>query len=588
MKKLLTLIFVAAIAAGLGWYFGRSSTETGGETTSGDRKIAFYQSPMHPWIKSDQPGNCTICGMKLTPVYEGEKGFDSDSSVVALSSNAINTVNVQTEQVQVRPLQRTIEVAGTIVSDRTRNRVISAYVDGRVEKLFVNYVGAEVKEGEPLATLYSPNLLTAEREYSTLLAQTNLASSPQLRAEHERLVQAAAQRLQRLGMSAAQISELAHKAGTNFTTQVVSPISGTVINRAVFEGQYVKEGDKLFEISDLGKMWFIFDVYEQDLAWIQPGQQVQVSSSAIPGKTFEGPITFIDPTINETTRSAKVRVELVNPLVEANGAQRRELLNNLYARGKIQIQSEPFLAVSRTAVLNPGDGPRVWVDEGGGAYQARPVTLGWNGAGFVQVIEGLAEGERVVTTGNFLIDSQAQISGGGAGAGHQHGTESPAHEHRSGEQDNDNHSAHEVTEKQAQAAKELITTSDLVNQGLAADRIKEFNEHLAHLRDAATKVEKQFSGVPDLGELAANVSKEGKLGATENLDQARKTYMAFSKAVADFASALKNTDPQFPGKVYKCPMYPAPGKTAFWVQSDGPIRNPFYGSEMLDCGTEVK
>jgi Cu(I)/Ag(I) efflux system membrane fusion protein len=412
MKKVLLAIVLIAVAATVGWYFGHQSHGHHSGETNG-RKVAYYQSPMHPWIKSDKPGNCTICGMKLTPVYEGEKGLDIEGNVVTLSSNAINVLHVQTAPAELRPIERQLNVAGKIEAQEGRYKMLSAYVDGRIEKLFINYVGAEVQQGQPLAILYSPALLTAQREYLTALSQTNFASSPQLAPEHERLVEGARLRLRRLGLTDQQIAEIRTSGATNLTTQIVAPIGGTVVARAVVEGQYVKEGEKLFEIADLSQMWFRFDVYEQDLPSIQLGQVVRVTSPALGDKVFEGPITFIDPNINEMSRSARVRVELQNPVFQENGRERRVLYNGLYANGSIGLRTQPVLAVDRNAVLDPGDQPRVYVDKGAGAYEMRPVTLGAHGERFVEIREGLSPGEQVVTAGNLLLDSQAQINQAG-------------------------------------------------------------------------------------------------------------------------------------------------------------------------------
>src|ERR1043165_6913027 len=155
-KHILMVIIVAALAGAGGWFAAKQSPPPVANSSSNGRKVLFYQSPMHPWIKSDKPGKCTICGMDLTPVYEGEKGIEPQEGTVILSSNSINVIHVQTSEVKKQPLRRTMNVAGTIDDNDSRHRVLSAYVEGRIDKLFVNFVGAEVKEGEPLATLYSP------------------------------------------------------------------------------------------------------------------------------------------------------------------------------------------------------------------------------------------------------------------------------------------------------------------------------------------------------------------------------------------------------------------------------------------------
>jgi membrane fusion protein, copper/silver efflux system len=579
--SILGVLTIGAAAGVLGWYFGRQSLEK--PPKAGERKIAFYQSAMHPWIKSDKPGNCTICGMKLTPVFEGEKGFEAAENVVTLTPSAINVINVQTEAVQRRALERTLQIAGRIESDETRKRVISAYVDGRVEKLFINYTGAEVEAGDALAILYSPALLTAEREYLTALGQTNLAASERLAPEHQRLVEGARQRLKRLGLSDEQITELRSKGATNFTTQTFAPISGTVINRAVFEGQYVKEGDKLFEIADLSRMWFRFDVYEQDLPFIARGQAVQVTSPALGGKVFEGTITFIDPNINQASRSALVRVELENPVIAEKETKQRELYNGLYAEGSIRLRTDPVLAVSRSAVLHPGDHPRVFLDQGSGAFEHRVVKLGRRGKDFVEVLDGLSEGDKVVVNGNLLLDSQAQINR--TGSAHQH---APA--------ESTQHKTHataaapaplELAPEQLTAVTNFLSKADALAQALAADNLADFNARAEQIAAAAGELKSALENAPHLGELAAK-AHASTFGRATDLKQARTAFLPLSTATVALLQGIRSHSVQMPGQIYKCPMYPRPGNNAFWVQLQGPLRNPFYGAEMLDCGVEVK
>ena len=563
MKKLFLVVMAIGAAGAIGWYAGRQGAHEHAEP--GGRKVTFYQSPMHPWIKSDKPGNCTICGMKLTPVYEGDKGFDIEGNVVMLGSNAINVLNVQTETAQPRPIERRLQVAGKIEAQESRHRMLSAYVDGRIEKLFISTVGAEVGQGEPLAIMYSPALLTAEREYLTALNQR----SPQLSGEQSRLIEGARQRLQRLGLTDEQLAEIPKSGATNLTTQVFAPIGGTVLARAVVEGQYVKEGDKLFEIADLSQMWFRFDVYEQDLPAIKLGDVVRVTSPALGDKVFEGPITFIDPSINEMSRSARVRVELPNPEFGENGRTRRVLYNGLYAIGRIELRTEPVLSVSRQAVLDPGDQPRVYVDKTGGAYEQRPVTLGSRGERYVEIRAGLSPGERVVMAGNLLLDSQAQIN-------------QSAHA--------EPHSPTEPTTSTTEnpAATEFLALAAKVAAALASDSRDSFNQLVPAVPAAASKLKDSFADLPHLSALAGAVAQNAELKPAQNLVIARSQFLPFSMAVAEFAQAWRKHGGSLNGKVFKCPMYPQAGKTAFWVQASGPLRNPFFGSEMLDCGLEVK
>ena len=274
---LLLIVISAALAAFGGWRLGsRRAAETNARPAS-ERKVLFYQSPMHPWIKSDKPGNCTICGMKLVPVYEGDAAVGASGGVVVkLSALSASVTHVETAPVVRQPLRRVIRVAGQINDDDSTHRRLSAYVDARVDKLFVNYVGAEVVAGQPLASLYSRDLLVARSEYKEALKRP---ASP----ERESLLAASRQRLRRMGLTAEQIEKLPSQTGDTF--DIVAPISGTVVERKVYEGQYIKEGDVLFEIGDFSKMWFVFDAYERDLAWITWGRRWKSPREACPERS---------------------------------------------------------------------------------------------------------------------------------------------------------------------------------------------------------------------------------------------------------------------------------------------------------------
>lgn len=548
MKNILLILMVAAMAAAGGWYAAKR-VGAPAKKAEQSRKILYYQSPMHPWIKSDQPGNCTICGMKLVPVYEGDKGFDAGSGdAVTLSSNVINVIHVATEAVKQGPLVRTLRVAGMIDADDRRHRVISAYVGGRIDKLFVNYVGAHVKAGEPLASLYSTDLLTAEREYVALAEQP---ASP----ERQKWLDAAAQRLRRLGLTDEQIKGLKTKTGDH--TEIVSPMSGTVIARSVYAGQYLKEGDKLFEIADFSKMWFLFDAYERDLAWIEPGQQIEVTTPAVPGKVYEAKVAFIDPHLSEMTRSSKVRVELDNPLV----GDRHELAHRIYAEGRLKLEAPEILLIPNSAVLNPDGRPLAYVDLGGGRYERRELKLGRQGDQSWEVQGGIKEGEQVVVNGNLLIDAQAQLNGIGV--------------------------PHPPAPKAPPALQDYFTLVDGVSAALASDNLARYNERVPKVHEAMPVLMEALSGHKEWHAILKRISDHGHLEAASDLKAARKAFLPFSMAVVDLAKAARPAV-----KIYSCPMVdqavPGAANPGLWVQLQGPMRNPFFGAEMLECGVEVK
>ncbi len=584
MKTFLIVLLVAAAAATGGWFAAkRSTTTTARKTaTTAERKVAFYQSPMHPWIKSEKPGNCTICGMKLMPVYEGEKGFGGDAQgVTTLGSNIIQVINVQTDEVKKRPLVRTVRVAGTIEENDSNHRRLTTYVDARIDKLFVNFIGAEVVAGQPLATLYSPMLLTAESEYLTVLRQKPPGTAPNLQAEHARMLGASAERLKRLGYADAQLVALAQKTEAHAHIDVLAPMSGTVVTRNVYEGQYMKEGDVLFELGDFSQMWFVFDAYERDLAWLRVGQTVDVSTPSLPGKTLSAPIAFIDPNLNDMTRSARVRVVIDNPMIEENGRKRRLLYHRMYADGVVKIEVPEVVSVPRSAVLAGGPQALAYVDLGGGAYEQRKLKLGRGGDDLVEVLDGLKEGERVVTTGNLLIDSQAQLNASAMGAesgGAMTATNAVSLE--------------SLNESQQKLAKEFLTlTSDLA-AALAADDVKRFNTLAPRIHADVPKLIDSLAPVKALRPALLKLEESGHLEPAKELPAARKDFLPLSMATVELAKQLRTTEAFKETKIYNCPMVnraiPGAAKNGQWIQLAPPLRNPFFGSEMLECGNEVK
>ncbi len=589
-KTIFLFVLVAALAAAGGWFVGQRRPAAGAagaaKSGAGAREVRFYQSPMHPWIKSDRAGKCTICGMDLVAVYQGEQGFAVTSGVVALGTNSVQVMNVQAEPLGRRTLRRTLRVAGTIDDNDTRHRRISAYMEGRIERLFVNYLGAEVTAGQPLATFYSPALLAAEREYTALARPDSPLARAGLRGEQGQLLEAAGQRLLRLGLTPAQVAALAQKRGTNYLTEIVAPMSGTVVERAVYEGQYVKEGEKLFEIADFAKMWFKFDAYEQDLVWLRAGQTVEITTPSVPGKVFTAPISFIDPNLQEKTRTAKIRVELGNPLVEHDGRQRRELYHRLYAEGLVRVEVTDVLAIPRSAVLSSAGQALAYVDKGGGTFEQRKLKLGRLADDAWELLGGIAEGERVVTQGNMLIDSQAQLNQAVEGAETTVAAK-PSVARDVGAAGEQPAALPELTAAQTQVAQDFFTVADAITGALAADKMADFKQHAARLHPLLPALVAAFPEASPGAKLVRKIAAVGQLATAKDLEAARRTFLPFSTVTVEFAQALRGRAEFKQVKIYKCPMAPKPGVTSFWVQLQGPLRNPYYGAEMLECGEEV-
>lgn len=562
MRNFITLLLVIA-ALGGGWFLRENlgsitmaSSKAPGIT--GERKVLYYQSAMHPWIKSDKPGRCTICGMELTPVYEGEKGLDASSGgdVVALTQNQIQVLQVQTVEAKVQPLTKTLRVAGIMDDDERRHRIISSYVDGRVDKLFANHHGVEVTAGEPLALIYSPTLLQAEREYRQLTGD---------------LKKNTALRLQQMGLTAEQIAALPGKPADALHSEILAPLTGTVVDHNLYEGQYVTMGQKLFEIADFSTMWFQFRAYEQDMPWIKMGQSVEVSTPSVPGKVFTGKISFIDPNFDEATRSTNVRVELPNPLVDG----RRELLHRLYAEGAVKVEMPEALAIAKSAVIQTGPEAVVYVDEGGDAYAHTVVKIGRRGDTLLEVLSGIKAGDRVVTNGNLLLDGQAEMNRSFA------------------EPVAPTTTLAALTDPQKKAIDGFVKVADVMAAALSADDLTAFNKASERAMNEAGALIETLRPRKDFQSKLDALDKARHFQAFDDLKEARVAFHAFTVAATALLEPLRTAQGTPPFQVWECFMVdsaiPDVPKKGRWVQAGGrPGHNPFFGKEMLDCAKEIK
>lgn len=557
MKTFLTILITAVLTAGGAWLIKDRITPAHSHADSGERKPLFYQSPMHPWIKSDKAGRCTICGMELVPIYPGEKALDATGgkNVVALTQNQVQVMNVRTAEAKVQPLSRSLQVAGVIDDDNSRHRIISAYIEGRVEKLHVNYVGADVTAGQPLAEFYSPALLQAEREYRQLTGD---------------LRKNTALRLRQMGLTNEQIDAVSSKPAEVLTSQILSPIGGTVVSQSVYEGQYVGTGERLFEIADFSTMWFEFLAYEQDMPWIRLGQMVTVTTPSLPGKSFEGKITFIDPNFDPTTRSTKVRVELPNPLVDG----RRQLLHQLYADGTVKVDANDALSIPRTAIIRTGPQAVVYLDQGGGAYKQVTVETGRRGDALVEILSGLKPGDKVVTSGNLLIDGQAELN-------RSFTEEEPAAPSGS------------LTEAQQTAFREFVKVTDAMSAALAADNLDAFNKAAEPAMMTTGALTEALAGLPVPKNKLEELDGSRHFHGSPAIGEARARFLRFSMAAIGVLEPLRKME-GFPGMaIWECPMVsqavPDSPDKGRWIQAAGrPIGNPYFGSEMPDCGEEIK
>jgi Cu(I)/Ag(I) efflux system membrane fusion protein len=309
--------------------------------------------------------------------------------IVNLRPEQLSAVGVQTVQVKKQPLVRNMHVAGMIGEDESRHGIITAPVEGRIDGLAMNCDGEQIHQRQPIANLFSRTLLDAADDYKRAL-KTGGAD-----------LEKARENLERLGLVSEQIATIPTRQPDDIHFGLIAQLSGTIVKSYVSEGQYVKAGEKLFETADLSRLWFVFNAYESDLPFIHKDQLVEVTTASLPGEKLKAKISFISPNLDETTHCAQVRVVLEN--------REGRIKNKVFAEGLLETDAGEVLTVPRSAVLWPGSSPRVYVETTSNTYEQRAINLGRAGDTAWEVLDGLAEGERVVAAGNLLIDNQAQL-----------------------------------------------------------------------------------------------------------------------------------------------------------------------------------
>ncbi len=330
---------------------------------------------------------------------------------VQLSPEEEQRVGIEVTEARKQTLRREILAVGKVEEAETQIATISARVGGRIDRLLVNFTGQRVSRGQAIASIYSPEVVASGEEYKLALesrARLGANATPSATKQADELVAASRRRLELWGLTAEQIAEISRSEQPQIHITIHSPASGIITERKVSEGQYVREGDVLYTLTDLSTVWVMAEVYEADLPQVRVGQAVEITSEALPGATLRGQVNFIEPIVNQQTRTVPVRIQVANPGMR--------LRPGMFAMAKIRSAgAERLLTIPRSAVLHAGARDIVYVALGQGNFEAREVQLGPAGEDSYPVRKGLAEGERVVTRGAFMLDSQTRITGGMTG-----------------------------------------------------------------------------------------------------------------------------------------------------------------------------
>jgi membrane fusion protein, copper/silver efflux system len=359
--------------------------------------IAFWTCPMHPSVKAQEAGRCPLCNMDLVPVSQGEVA----SGVVIVDAARRQSIGVKTAAVVRRPLSGTLSAVGRVTFDETRLTDVTTKVGGFIEELYVDETGQPVRRGQPLFTLYSPDLYAAQQELLTALASQRAADGTSAPDRADYLVRAARERLRLWDLSAAQIDRLAETGQAVERLPILSPASGHVVEKNVVAGSAVQPGMKLYRIAGLDRVWVEAEVYESELAAVAVGQTAAVTLPYLPGKSFHGRVAFVYPYLDGEARTGRVRIELANP----DGA----LKPDMYANVELATRAGDRLAVPESAILHTGRRSFVFVDLGEGRLKPQRVETGVEQGEWVEILSGVEEGDTIVTSGNFLVAAESRL-----------------------------------------------------------------------------------------------------------------------------------------------------------------------------------
>jgi len=700
-------IFVAGLVIGLLLRSGGGPAETMPSTHTSASRILFWTCSMHPQIKQKESGRCPICDMDLTPMREDAGGGGKAS--LRLGERARHLASIRTTPVEYRELVKSVYTVGKIDYNESRVSHVTAWVSGRIEKLYVDFTGTIVKKGEHLVSMYSPDLLSTQKEY--LLAYSGIeqfsnSDIPEVISSSKSLLENTKQRLLLWGITEEQIDELERTQKPQNNLTIFAPIGGTIIHKNAIEGMYFKTGDKLFTIVDLNRVWLYLDIYEYDLPWVRYGQEIEVLAESYPGEVFHGKVVFIDPFLNETTRAVKVRINMDNregklkpgmyvnarlkaklgskgvvidskimgkymcPMhpdvisdkegncpecgmkleliggrtgmfvpgliqshygcpMKCEGSASEEPGNcprckmilvenegdNIQGKDKVYVCSEHVetqtglpgtcpscqrnlkkgnevgvLAVPHSAVLITGKRNIVYVEKEEGIYALREVILGPKADGYYPVIKGLSVGEKVVTEGNFLIDSQMQLLGKPSLLFREGSALDKPIEAEEGEvqREEDKHSTAHIIDESVlkQVTEDILNNYYDVAEKLENDSIEEIGEGLDLIISNSSKIKEMKLDIPGgsletLSEIAVKIGS----GATEmkgqGLVEARERFKGLSQSIISYLKALQGRI----NGVEKIYVYYCPMAGASWLQKEEGTRNPYYGSSMLKCGS---
>jgi Cu(I)/Ag(I) efflux system membrane fusion protein len=625
-----------------GWIISNGGSVPDIATHDHEEEIAtIWTCSMHPQIQQPQAGQCPLCGMDLIPVTS-QKFSEAGFREIALSDRARRLANIQVATVERKFVSAEIRMVGKIDYDETRLGYITARVPGRIDRMYVDYTGITVRKGDHLVELYSPELVSTQQE---LIQTTKSAKESDLEIMKQNAI-SIRERLRLWGLTPKQIQTIESSNKVTDHVTIYAPMGGIVVERNGLEGMYVNTGTRIYTIADLSRVWLLLDAYESDVPWIRYGQEVEFQTETYPGDVFKGKIAFVDPILNEKTRTIKVRVNVENKGGKLKPGMFAHAIvkSNIAAGGKVmdpdlsgkwispmhpevvkdkpgscdvcgmplvraeelgyvsadEIAKDAALVIPASAPLITGKRAIVYVQVPGkeGVYEGRVVVLGPRAGDYYIVKEGLQEGEIVVVNGNFKIDSAIQIlakpsmmnpEGGKTTSPHQHGQEgeTPKQTLTSEKSEKSNSSLNVPSEFLTQM-EAVYTDYFNIQYALSHDQLSEANKFAKKLQYSMDKLDHKLlqGNAHDFGMKNLREMKNSsiEIEKAKTLDQSRVAFEKLSIAMISFAEQFGSSGKQ-PVLLYHCPMA-FDNRGADWLQNKEGTENPYFGSKMFKCGSQ--
>lgn len=555
-RRFLPQLGLVVLGLFLGWLlFGGGESDTHEHASE-----EVWTCAMHPQIQEDGPGTCPLCGMELTRL-KAESAAVEVAGELRMSEDALRLANVQTSTVQQLTPEKELALSGKIKADESRISAITARFPGRVEQLYINFTGQAVRKGQKLASVYSPELITAQQE---------LWEAIELKEQSPQLYEAVRSKLRLWELTEAQIDSLEHQKTPATRFDILAPLTGTVTMRQVSLGDYIREGSPLFEIANLSRVWVVLDAYESDLPWIRTGDRIKFTVKSLSGKEFRSRVSFIEPVIDPVTRVAYIRAELNNPgqLLKPDMFVRGEIVSRLPGKGE-------SLVIPASAVLWTGKRSVVYTQvrpDDPTVFAYREITLGEEVEGYYIVESGLEAGEHVVTNGAFKLDAAAQLR-------NQSSMMNPVQA-----------TAPIITAEISGAFQQQLGTLTMTylhlkdalvatNANAAATSARAFSRQLGKMEGQLLTGEVHEFWNKQSRSLAAHGEK---IASAEAIAKQRDQFLFLSTVLIKTIETLGIGETTY--YVQHCPMANS-FEGADWISKEETILNPYFGDEMLNCGS---